>query len=142
MERTQYEVKLDNALAKIRAEVLKMKESNPANFDSVINGFSIFAAKTDELWDAVKLTNPNLTSVEEKSIQSGALLCRFIVEQTKNTQGPRIGQSFHEAETAVTYHIESLIKELVIITDSNRLPELSETVRTAVIETLNTATKP
>lgn len=84
MERALYEIKLDRALAKIRAEVLKAKEKYPTNFNSVHEGYAVLAEETDELWDEVKAKEFDKAKGEKECVQAGAMVCRFIVELTEN----------------------------------------------------------
>lgn len=86
MKQDNYEVLLDQALAKIKAAVLKVKQTYPENFNSVHEGYAVIQEATDELL-SVKAKNFDKSKGEKKAIQAGAMLFRFIVELTDNSAG-------------------------------------------------------
>lgn len=69
---------LDDALAAVRAEVIRATQKHPRSFNSTHEGWAVIWEELDEMWDEVRANN--LEASKHESVQVAAMGVRYLMD--------------------------------------------------------------
>ncbi len=71
--------KMNSMLEEIKIEYLSARTVK-GEFNSLHEGYAIIKEEFDELWEEIKLKNPNQLNLQKEAVQVGAMVLAFLVE--------------------------------------------------------------
>lgn len=71
-----------NNLQAIGDEALRAKQIHKQDFNSLHEGYGVLKEEVDELWDEIKLKNPDKAKIYTEAKQVGAMALRIMNELT------------------------------------------------------------
>ncbi len=69
---------LDDALAAVRAEVIRATKKHKRGFNSPHEGWAVIWEELDELWDEVRADRPR--RARKEAVQVGAMAVRYLLD--------------------------------------------------------------
>lgn len=73
---------IDVCLPSVAEELLKAKSKYPNSFNSLHEGYAVLKEEVDELWDEIKLKNPDKEKIFIEAKQVAAMAIRIMSELT------------------------------------------------------------
>jgi len=80
-----YAIALSASIEEVNEEVQQAKNKFSQAFNSLHEGFSVMKEEVDELWDEVKMKEPNKKLIREEAKQVAAMALRIMVELTPSS---------------------------------------------------------